>query len=183
MKWQCRLEPVSVAAMWFTRPDTELHIWNTQLQKHSKKHKAGTEFRSNAFQFHLPCSITFPALLQFLAFCLLWKQDVPFVRKGSSIMSKPTLFVAILNSCGLNQSSSPFSKWNRQHRRSRLFYTTSVCFPIVWTLSLLVSFCSHYSSFLYSMSRFKVIRSHCYITPPPSPHKSVPAPVSVSRVK
>lgn len=154
-----------------------------QLQKHCEKHKVGTEFQSNAFQFHLPCSVTFPALLQFLTFCLHWKQDVPFVSKGSSIMSKPTLFVTILNSCGLNQSSSPSSKWNRQHRRSRLLYTTPVYFPIVWTLSFLVSFCSHYSSLLYSMSHFKVIRSYNFITLPPSPRRPARAHVSVSRVK
>lgn len=58
-----------------------------------------------------------------------------FLCGGSSIVSTQTLFVTTLNSCGLNQSSSPLSKWNRQHGRSRLLYATPVHSLIVWTLS------------------------------------------------
>lgn len=87
----------------------------------------------------------------------------PSFFRGSSIMSKPTLFVTILNSCGLNQSSSPFSKWNRQHRRSRLFYTTLYCSnALIFCFSLFLlppfllalQWCQILSSFALSTTLF-----------------------------
>lgn len=113
---------------------------------------------------HMPfcfISATFPALLQFLAYGLR-KQDVPLVCEGSSIMSKPTLFVTILNSCGLNQSSLPFSKRNRQHRRSRLLYIPLCGFS--HCLNTQFSFWSPPASTILLgcavLSNFKLICSH-----------------------
>lgn len=167
MKWQCGLEQVSVAAVSSTRRDTELQIWDILLQNHRGTHKVRIPIKcfsvSSELRCHVSCIVAIPRLR---------KQDVPFVCEGSSIMSKPTLFVTILNSCGLNQSSSPLSKWNRQHRRSRLLYTTLVYFPIVWTLSfsLLVSFGFCYSSLLYSNVKFEAhLLSLLFPSLPPSP--------------
>lgn len=84
--------------------------------------------------------------------------------EGTSIVSKRTLFVALLNSCGLNQSSLPFCKWNRRHRRNRLLFAAPVHYSIVWILSFpLWSPSAHIISPRFkAMSHLKFICSHVY---------------------
>lgn len=75
-------------------------------------------------------------------------------------MSKATLFVTILNSCGLNQSSSPFSKCNRQHRRSRLLHTTHVYFPVFLNTHFPLGLFLHSALSFTIISNLKLICSH-----------------------
>lgn len=146
MEWQCGFEQVSVAAMSSTRREAE--IWNVRLQNH---HGDAQSENSNQMPFSFICtsSVLFSALLQFLAFGR-WKQDVPLVCAGSSIMSKPTLFVTILNSCGLNQSSR-LSLSGTDNTGGAGYSIPPLCISVLFEHS----FCSRYSSLLYSNVKFE----------------------------
>lgn len=111
-----------------TRLVTELQIWNTG---HEVKIPIRYLSVSSALRHHVSCIVAIPSP------SVSENRMCPSFFWGSSIMSKPTLFVTILNSCGLNQSSSPFSKWNRQRTRSRLFYSTLYCLnALIFSFSL-----------------------------------------------
>lgn len=84
-----------------SRQDTELQIWRSQIRCPSG---------SSVLHSHVSCIVAIPRHQS--------------LKTGCALRSKATLFVAILNSCGLNQSFLPLSKWNRQHRRSRLLHPT-----------------------------------------------------------